>query len=96
VNKIHRAALTIAGLATTVAVGGAFVAQGYVAAMQAVPTAQTTTATPTNGPEIVYVNPAPTPAVVQVTQTAPPAGPPPVVHVIVPSAGGEAESGSDD
>jgi hypothetical protein len=91
VNTIHRAGLTIAGLGTAVLVAGAFVAQGYVAAMQAVPTAVVAAATPTIGPEIVYVNPAPTPAVIQVTQTAPPAGPPPVVHVIVP-AGGEVEN----
>jgi hypothetical protein len=97
VNKIHRAGLTIAGLSTAVLVAGAFVAQGYVAAMQSVPTAVTATATPTLGPEIVYVNPAPTPAVIAVTQTAPPAGAPPVIHVIVPSTGGEVENeGSGD
>jgi hypothetical protein len=96
VNTIHRAGLTIAGLSTAVLVAGAFVAQGYVAAMQAVPTAVTAAATPTLGPEIVYVNPAPTPAVIQVSQTAPPAGQPPVIHVIVAAAGEVENEGSDD
>jgi hypothetical protein len=95
VNTIHRAGLAIAGLATALLVAGAFVAQGYVAAEQAIPTAASITAAPTLAPEIVYVNPAPTPAVIQVTQAAPPATQPPVIHVIVPSTGGEVE-GSDN
>ena len=94
-NSIHRAGLTIASLATAVVMAGAFVAQGYVAAKQAIPTLAPVTAAPTLGPEIVYVNPASTPAVIQVTQTAPPGTPPPAIHVIVPSTGGESE-GSDD
>jgi hypothetical protein len=94
VNTIHRAGLTIAGLATAVLVAGAFVAQGYVAAKQAIPTAPAVTAAATLAPEIVYVNPAPTPAVIQVTQAGPPASQPPVIHVIVPSTGGD-DGGSD-
>jgi hypothetical protein len=94
VKSFHRIGATIAGLATTAIVAGVFVAQGYVAAVQATATSAATSA-PTLGPEIVYVNPAPTPAVIQVQQT-PPAVPPPVIHVIVPSGGEPETEGSDD
>lgn len=94
-NTIHRAGLTIAGLATAVVVAGAFVAQGYAAAQQAIPSVAPVAAAPTLGPEIVYMNPAPTPALVRVTQTAQPGATPPVVHVIVPSKGDDGSEGSD-
>ena len=55
----------------------------------------TATSSPTLGPEIVYVNPVPSPQVVNVTQTQPPAGPPPVIHVVVPSVGGD-DGGADN
>jgi hypothetical protein len=40
----------------------------------------------------VYVRPAPSPEVIHVTKTAPPA-PPQVVHVTVPGTGGEGNDG---
>ena len=106
-NSIHRIGVTIAGLATVATLGGAFVAQGYLAAQQAAAasTAQAnatsnSTADPSGalGPETIYVNPAPSAAVIHVTQTAPPVGKPPVIHVVVPGPGGEPgdNGGSDD
>jgi len=95
VGTIHRAGLKIAGLTTAVTVAGVFAAQGYMAARQSIPTAAPITPAPTLGPEIVYVNPAPTPAVIQVTQTAPPATGGAVIHVIVSSKGDDDAEGSD-
>jgi hypothetical protein len=66
-----------------VVVAGVFVAQGCVAAQApAQATAQSAglaAAGATVVPETVYVNPAPTPPVIHVTQTSPP-GQPPIVH----------------
>lgn len=97
-NSIHRLGVGIATLATLATVAGAFVVQGYTTAQQA--SAQTATATmaasATLGPEIVYVNPVPSQQVVNVTQTQPPAPQPPVVHVIVPTVGGDDGGGSDN
>lgn len=99
-NSIHRLGVGIATLAILATVAGAFVVQGYTTAQQA--SAQTATATATMGPsatlgpEIVYVNPVPSPQVVNVTQTQPPAPQPPVVHVIVPTVGGDDGGGSDN
>jgi hypothetical protein len=45
-------------------------------------------------PEVVYVRPAPSPMVIHVTQTAPPA-PPHVVHITVAGTGGENDGGGD-
>jgi hypothetical protein len=99
-NSIHRMGVTVATVATFATVAGALVAQGYVAARQATVQAPATiaapAATPTLGPEIVYVNPVPAPQVIHVTQTQPPAAPPPVVHVVVPTVGGDDNQGSDD
>lgn len=102
-NSIHRIGVTIAGLATVGTVAAAFVVQGYVTADQTAhqPVAQaSSTATPgataTLGPEIVYVNPIPSPAVVHITQTQPPVAAPPVIHVVVPTVGGDDSQGSDD
>jgi hypothetical protein len=83
------------------------VAQGYLAAQQAAAAAtaeanatSTATADPTAalGPETIYVNPASSPSVIHVTQTAPPVGKPPVIHIVVPAPGGESgeNGGSDD
>ena len=87
-NSIHKAGVAIAALVTVVAIAGAFVVQGYVAARQAqeaaaapgiadaaVATVAPTlepTATPTLPPQVVYIAPIPTPAVITVT---PPPGP---------------------
>jgi hypothetical protein len=83
-NAIHRIGLVIAGLATVVAVGGAFVIQGYVAAQQAVASAAppaaaanvvTTpdpTASPSLDPQIVYVAPVPSPLTITVPGPAKP------------------------
>ena len=104
-KSIHRIGLTIASLVAVVTVAGAFVVQGYVEAKQAAaqtaatqPAVQVSPA-PTAGqtPEIVYISP-PTPATPapDVAAVQPPAvQPAPVIHVIVPSSGGDDE-GSDD
>lgn len=74
-NSIDRIGVTIAGSATAVVVAGVFVAQGCVAAQApAQATAQSAglaAAGATVVPETVYVNPAPTPPVIHVTQTSP-------------------------
>lgn len=102
-NSINRLGVAVAGLATVAAVGGAFVVQGYVGARQAAdPTsglaaASATpdpTAEPTDSlaPQTIYVNPLPTPPVVKIVATAPPARPtkkPPVIHIVVPAPGGD-------
>ena len=99
--SIHRTGLAIAALAVIVTVGGFFVADGYLAARRtassslAVPAVSVTSSPSPAGslpPEVVYVRPAPSPGVIHVTQTAPPA-PPKIVHVTVPGAGGEAGDG---
>ncbi len=102
-KSIHRIGLTIASLVAVVTVAGAFVVQGYVAAKQAA--AQTTATQPAvqaspaaaQSPEIVYISP-PTPATPApaVAAVQPPAvQPAPVIHVIVPSRGGD-DGGLDD
>jgi hypothetical protein len=101
--SIHRVGLAVAALAVVVAVGGFFVADGYLSARRtasAAPADLITRAaaspTPTGAgtvpPEVVYVRPAPSPKVIHVTRTAPPA-PPQVVHVTVPAAAGEGGDG---
>jgi hypothetical protein len=105
-SSVHRVGLTIAGLATTVLVAGVFVIQGYVSAQQAAATASANTATPTAAPtatptvepKTIYIDPVPTPSVISITQTAPPAAnqKPPVVHVVVPATGGDDAEGHDD
>jgi hypothetical protein len=95
-NSIHRVGVTIAGVATAVVVAGAFVAQGYAAAQQAQQQAtQAATAQALTGastvPQIVYVNPQPTPQQTMLQATLPP---PPVIHVVVPGYGGD-DGGSD-
>ncbi len=97
-TSIRRLGLAVASAVTAAAVAGVFVAQGYLSAQQAAAqtgpgAAATTTAAST--PETIYVRPAPSQQVIQITQTAPPAGPPPVIHVIVPSTGGENEANDD-
>jgi hypothetical protein len=106
--SIHRVGLAVAALAVVVTVGGFFVADGYLSARRsasAAPVVSVTSASPapsTNAagtipPEIVYVRPAPSPRVIHVTQTAPPAAPK-IVHVTVPGTGGEGgdvESGGE-
>ena len=101
---IHRAALAISALAVVTLVGGFLIADGYLAArsqpatgpagteVQAAPAS--TAAAASAPPEVVYVRPAPPAAVIHVTQTAPPARQR-IVHVTVPSRGGENEAGSD-
>jgi hypothetical protein len=99
--SIHRLGLAVAALAVVVTVGGFFVADGYLTARPAVsadpavsdgsvsPSPATTGTLP---PEVVYVRPAPSPEIIHVTKTAPPA-PPRVVHVTVPGTGGEGDDG---
>jgi hypothetical protein len=103
-KSIHRIGLTIASLVAVVTIAGAFVVQGYVAAKQAAaqaafvqPTVQASPApAAAQVPEIVYISP-PTPATPAPT-VAPvqplPVQPAPVIHVIVPSSGGD-DGGSD-
>ncbi len=101
-NSIHRIGVTIAALATAATIAAAFVIQGYVGAQQAVhattqPPAGVTQVPPASlAPQVVYVNPVPTPQVLHVTQTQPPAQQAPVIHVVVPSVGGDDGGGSDD
>jgi len=96
VNSIHRMGVLIASLATAVVVAGSFVAQGYAAGQQA----QAQSAALAGGgaatlaPMTIYVSPASTPSTVQVTPNNPPAQQPQVIHVIVPSQGGD-DGGSD-
>jgi hypothetical protein len=107
-NSIHRVGLTIATLATVATVAGSLVVQGYVSAEQAAAQAAAApatvaAATDSQAPLIVYVNPMPTtPAVVPAVPAVPavdalpaiPAQQPRVIHVIVPSTGGD-DDGSD-
>ncbi|MGD0018420.1 MAG: hypothetical protein ABSD62_04120 [Candidatus Limnocylindrales bacterium] len=104
-NSIHRIGVTIAGFATVATVAGAFVVEGYTAAQKAAATAtaptaaEDPTADPTMdlAPQTIYINPVPTPAVIQVVQTPPPGQKPPVVHVIVPAPpGGDDDNGGSD
>lgn len=92
--SVRRLSVTVASVATAAAVAGVFVVQGYVSAQQS--TAQSGSAAGAVSPQTVYVRPAPSPQVIHVTQTTQPAGPPPVIHVVVPSTGGENEVESDD
>jgi hypothetical protein len=99
-NSVHRIGAGIATLVSVATVAGALFIQGYSTAQQSVQAnslsaAVTASPSPTLGPEIIYVNPVPSAQVVNVTQTQPPAGPPPVIHVVVPSARGD-DGGSDD
>ncbi len=116
-GSIHRVGLVIAGLATVLTIAAAFVVAGYTSARQAaaatpvVADAVTSTATPdptaspTLDPQIIYIAPVPSPAVIHVpapaAQVAPqtPAGPqptPPVIHVVVPAPGGGDDGGGGD
>ncbi len=98
-ESIHRIGVAVAGLATVVVVAGAFVAQGYAAGQQAAAQAQAQSGMIAGGasnlaPLTIYVSPAGTPSTIRVTQTSPPAQQPQVIHVIVPSAGGD-DGGTD-
>jgi hypothetical protein len=104
-DSIHRVGLTVATLALIVTVGGYFIADGFLsarhtasagpaAAVTRVPPSPTATAAGTAPPEVVYVRPAPSPKLIHVTQTAPPA-PPHVVHITVAGTGGENNGGGD-
>jgi hypothetical protein len=105
-GSIHRIAVTIAGLLTAAAIAGVFVVQGYVSAQEAspAPTIQATTdataeatASPTLDPQVIYINPVPTPKVINVTKPARPVkAKPPVVHVIVPSPTEHEDDGESD
>ena len=99
--SIHRLGLATAALVAVVTIGGFFVVDGYLsanritsAASQVAPASvsPSAAATGTLPPEVVYVRPAPSPEVIHVTKTAPPA-PPQVVHVTVPGSGGEGNDG---
>jgi hypothetical protein len=104
-NSIHRIGLTIAGFAGALTMAGALAVQGYAndmsaaqatAAPQAAAQARSNpTADPTAlDPETIYINPAPAPSIITFTITPPPsrtrrAPKPPVIHIIVPSSGGD-------
>jgi hypothetical protein len=85
-DSIHRVGLAVATLAVVVTVGGFFVADGYRSAQAA--------AASSLPHEVVYVRAAPSPQVVQLTQTASPASAQ-VVRIIVPGADGETDGGGD-
>lgn len=98
-DSIYRIGVAIASLATVVVVAGAFVAQGYAAGQQAAAQAKAQSGLIAGGasnlaPLTIYVSPAATPPTIQVAQTSPPAQGPQVIHVIVPSAGGD-DGGTD-
>ena len=106
-NSISRLGVTIAGFATVLTVAGAFVVQGYMDAKDPALTppvlaSPVVDATPdptiSLAPKTVYVNPLPTPQVIQPTRPpAPPqAAQPPVIHIVVPGFGGDDGGGSDD
>ena len=99
--SIHRVGLAVAAIVVVVTVGGVFVADGYFSAGRTASAATpggsnnvspSPAATETLQPEVVYVRPAPSPQVIHVTKTAPPA-PPQIVHVTVPGSGGEGNDG---
>ena len=104
-SSIHRTGLAIAGAVAALTMAGAILVQGYSSSQTAAAPAHSrrrrrTAASSSLDPEIVYVNPAPTPAIVTVTQTAPPVsgrqepGGRHRVHVIVPGhAGGDDDGG---
>jgi hypothetical protein len=96
VNSIHRTGLALAGLSTLFLMAGVFAVQ-TVTAGQIASVATVASANPasTPAPEIVYVNPAPTPAVINVTQTSPPAQRPALIHLIVRTHD-DGNEGSDD
>jgi hypothetical protein len=106
-NSIHRLGVTIAGFATVLMVAGVFVVEGYMDAKETVATSTaqasqmadpTTDATVSLTPKTIYVNPLPTPQVIQAAQPPAPAQQPqpPVIHVVVPGFGGDDGGGSDD
>ncbi|MGA2514146.1 MAG: hypothetical protein ABSG37_11075 [Candidatus Limnocylindrales bacterium] len=109
-SSIHRTGLTIAAATAALTMAGAVAVQGYsssqiatapnAGAQGARVAAADASAAPSLEPEIVYVNPAPTPAIITVTQTAPPvsgragAAGPQTIHVVVPGhAGGDDHNG---
>jgi len=95
-SSIHRTGLAIAGAVAALTVTGAMAIEGLSSSQT--PGAQTTQQVATDAsaagaslpPEIIYVNPAPTPGTVTITQTAPP-----VAHVIVPAPAGSDDNGGD-
>ncbi len=91
-TSVRRLGVTVASVATVAAVAAVLVAQGYTSAQQA---AAQSGAAGANSPQVVYVRPAPSAQVIHVTQTMQPSGPPPVIHVIVPSTGGDDGAGDD-
>jgi hypothetical protein len=117
-NSIHRVGLVVAALVAILTIAGALIVQGYTSAQDAARASSTQAATQSSGqsatstasldPEIIYVAPAPTPAVITVTHTAPPAGnvpppvnaaaTPPVIHVVVTAPPGtdDGSGGGDD
>jgi hypothetical protein len=81
-SSIHRVGATVAGMVTVVAVGGAFVAQGYLSAQPrtastatTAPTEQITltppTADPTLAPQTIYVMPVPTAPIIHIVKKVP-------------------------
>ena len=110
-NSIHRVGATIAGAVAILTVAGALLVEGYVStrtaaaqatASQVAATDAPTDAaapTPTLDPQIIYIQPVPTPAVVTITQAAPPVvvskpkAPPPVIHVVVTAPPGTDDDG---
>ncbi len=93
-TSVRRLGVTVASVATVVAVAGVFAAQGYMSAQQG-SVLGVAGAADTASPQTVYVRPAPSAQVIHVTQTVQPSGPPPVIHVIVPSTGGDDGPGDD-
>ena len=102
-NSTHRVGVTIATVVTVATVAAAFGIRSYVATEDAAAQAREqvlATVPPTVGPtaslvpQTIYVNPLPTPQVIHVTQTAPPARRV-RVHVFVPGSDDGHEGGTD-
>jgi multidrug efflux pump subunit AcrA (membrane-fusion protein) len=101
-RSIQRIGLIAATLVTGAAIGGAFVAEGFITTQKSAVTSPPTVSEAPDAsgvldPETVYVRPAATPQIIHVTRTAPPATQPPVIHMIVPSTGERhGHEGNDD
>lgn len=102
-NSTHRVGVTIATVVTAATVAAALGIRSYVAAQDAAAQAreQALTAVPqavdptaSLAPETIYVNPLPTPEVIHVTQTAPPARRV-RVHAFVPGSDDGHDGGTD-
>jgi hypothetical protein len=106
-NSIHRTGVAIAGLlaiavmATAVFLQGGGSRDSVAQAAAADPATDAPTSSPTSlDTQTIYINPVPTPEVVRVVHTPPPAkrakATQPVIHIIVPGPTGDDDGEGDD